>query len=83
MIVEYRIEIIFCFEQITYKEKVGTITGFIYNCDNKQNDTPQDSPEGAWLVPLISQSKEIQKQYMVTENSWVNDTSLKVTVIEW
>ena len=62
---------------------MGTIIGFIYNCDNKQNDAPQDSPDGGWLVTLKSQSKEVQKQQKATENSWVNHASLKVTVIEW
>ena len=69
-------------KQITDKKGVGTIEGFIYNEKNNSSDAPQDYPEGAWLVWLGNESKQIQKQYMA-DQSWATDTSLKVTVIEW
>ena len=69
--------------QITDKEGVGTIDGFIFNEENNPSDAPQDSPEGAWLVWLGNESKKILKQYKADKSGWAYDTSLIVAAIEW
>ena len=70
---------------MTTKEDIGTTKGFIYNAENKENDAPQDSPEGMWLVSLRDQPKEIRKEYKLysSVSVWAYDNTLKVQVIEW
>ena len=82
MCVKDRIQIIFC-SVLQISEELGADSGKIYNSKNEQSQAPQESPEGAWKVLISGESKEIREQYNASENGWVIDTSLKVTVIEW
>ena len=69
------------------KEFVGTNKGLIYNEENRENDSPQESPSSGWLVTIFDKPAHVKKKFATHKfgeegDIWVKDPTFSVQVIE-
>lgn len=68
--------------QISSKENIGTTTGFIYNEEDGDGQTPQEVDQSKWLV-LIWDDNPLKHKYTEVVDDWYKDPTFRVVAISW
>ena len=68
--------------QITDKEGVGTIEGWIYNKD-KSGEAPNLADQSSWLVTLKDEPDDVKKRYTHSggDRDWYKDPTFRVVAL--